>query len=81
MSSPENIVASHYNARMNYDENFRMSSSVSHLRTYNNWVKSILIRRYVKPDDIVFDMGGGKGGDLKKFKYAKIRHLVISGLY
>jgi hypothetical protein len=35
-------------------------------------VKSCLILKYVKPDDRVFDLAMGKGGDLPKWKRAKI---------
>jgi hypothetical protein len=35
-------------------------------------VKSCLILKYVKPDDRVFDLAMGKGGDLPKWKRARI---------
>lgn len=30
---------------------------------------------------MVLDLGGGKGGDLKKYKAANIKHLVLSGVF
>lgn len=84
----ENDVASHYNARQNQGRDARQQSVIIGLKSFNNWVKSILIRRYVQrrpeydprrdrgPNGRVLDMGCGKGGDIAKWDRAKIADYV-----
>eukprot|EP00241_Pyramimonas_parkeae_P019160 CAMPEP_0114291228 /NCGR_PEP_ID=MMETSP0059-20121206/8370_1 /TAXON_ID=36894 /ORGANISM="Pyramimonas parkeae, Strain CCMP726" /LENGTH=329 /DNA_ID=CAMNT_0001412703 /DNA_START=111 /DNA_END=1100 /DNA_ORIENTATION=- len=66
------MVASHYSGRENQTREQRVNSPIARLRFLNNWVKSILINQYVRPDDRVFDLACGKGGDLPKWKKAGI---------
>jgi mRNA (guanine-N7-)-methyltransferase len=70
------LIAEHYNARPNPDFVARKSSSILHLRNLNNWIKSVLINQYVRPNDNVMDFCCGKGGDLLKYIAAKIGYLV-----
>ncbi|TMW57975.1 hypothetical protein Poli38472_013449 [Pythium oligandrum] len=45
----------------------RAESLLFHMRSMNNWVKSIMINEYSKRDDHVLDLACGKGGDLMKW--------------
>jgi mRNA (guanine-N7-)-methyltransferase len=46
------------------------------LRIINNFIKTGILKNYVKKNDTVLDLGCGKGGDLKKYKSLKIKKYV-----
>lgn len=46
------------------------------LRRINNFIKTGILMNYVKKDDVVLDLGCGKGGDLKKYQSLKIKKYV-----
>ncbi|KAI7908184.1 guanine-N(7)-methyltransferase domain-containing protein [Cokeromyces recurvatus] len=73
-------VAKHYNDRPDMGIEKRRESPIIRLRSYNNWVKSVLIQRYIRPNQVVLDLGCGKGGDLIKMAKARIRHLVAADI-
>ena len=60
-------------------------SPIFHMRNFNNWVKSVLIRTYLEKlkssthCTYVLDLCCGKGGDLLKWKEGSITHLVCAG--
>jgi mRNA (guanine-N7-)-methyltransferase len=72
----QNTVEKHYDDRPERDLSERQTSEIFYMRQFNNWVKSILIQKYVKPGSVVFDLCCGKGGDLKKFQNAHIKSYV-----
>lgn len=39
------IVAKHYNSINNSDVNERRKSKIYHMRSFNNWIKSVIIRK------------------------------------
>ena len=69
-------VRSHYNKRAKIAtyEN-REDSPIIRLRHMNNFIKSVLISTYVHPEDNVFDLCCGRGGDLQKFEKANVAFL------
>ncbi|OAQ28926.1 guanine-N(7)-methyltransferase [Linnemannia elongata AG-77] len=69
-------VADHYNARPDVGVEKRKESTIFRLKSFNNWLKSVLIGRYARPRDRVLDVGVGKGGDLLKWSKAKIQYFV-----
>eukprot|EP00906_Rhabdomonas_costata_P010660 RCo014998 len=48
----------------------------SAVRKFNNWVKAVLVAETVRQGDDVLDLCCGRGGDLGKWKRARIRSLV-----
>eukprot|EP00898_Chlorokybus_atmophyticus_P007400 jgi/Chlat1/7661/Chrsp64S00561 len=69
-------VAHHYSARENVPREQRLNSPILHLKSLNNWIKSVLIHKYVKRNDAVLDWCCGKGGDFMKFEKARISYYV-----
>ena len=65
-------VALHYSGRENQSVGQRAQSPIYHLRCLNNWVKSVLINAYVREKDRVLDFACGKGGDLTKYRKARV---------
>ncbi|KAJ3233107.1 mRNA cap guanine-N7 methyltransferase [Chytriomyces hyalinus] len=69
-------VASHYNARPQVGVEERKESTILQLKNLHNWIKSVLIRKFVRRGDTVLDFCCGKGGDLNKWMKADIGHLT-----
>jgi|688.fasta_scaffold558353_1 mRNA (guanine-N7-)-methyltransferase len=69
-------VVQHYNSRLDMGIESRQKSEIFALRKMNNWIKSVLIKRYVTKNNKVLDLGCGKGGDLLKFAHAQIKEYV-----
>lgn len=70
-------VASHYNSRPEVGVEHREFSPIIGLKKFNNWIKSVLIGKFAyrergRPGAKVLDLGAGKGGDLNKWKQARI---------
>jgi len=61
-------VAQHYNSLQDRHRTLTGGSDILHLRNLNNWIKSVLIGRYLKRGHSVLDLACGKGGDMLKFK-------------
>eukprot|EP00899_Mesostigma_viride_P028378 jgi/Mesvir1/8725/Mv25013-RA.1 len=73
---PQLRVADHYSSRKNVSKEEREKSPIFGLKKLNNWIKSVLIRNYVREQDAVLDFACGKGGDLSKWKVARISFYV-----
>ncbi|KAJ4887090.1 mRNA cap guanine-N7 methyltransferase 1 [Raphanus sativus] len=69
-------VADHYSRRTNQTLEDREASPIIHLKKLNNWIKSVLIQLYARPDDAVLDLACGKGGDLITLDKARIGYYV-----
>ncbi|BGO97491.1 mRNA cap guanine-N7 methyltransferase [Rhodotorula toruloides] len=75
-------VAEHYNARPNTDRVARQDSPIIGLKSFNNWIKTVLIAKFARREDEVgpkvkvLDLGCGKGGDLQKWAKAGTDELV-----
>lgn len=78
--SASSLVAAHYNARQDAGRDARKQSPIIDLKTFNNWVKSVLIQQYGRKGGRVFDIGGGKGGDLKKWDKCGIKELILADI-
>src|ERR1051325_1959119 len=73
-ATPNNrVVADHYNSKMDIGVQRRRESTIIFLRSFNNWVKSVLIGKYATRDGYALDIGCGKGGDLLKWNKANIK--------
>ena len=75
-SVSQSLVSQHYNSISRADHRLRGSSSIIGLRSFNNWVKSVLISSHCPPHAAVLDLCSGKGGDLRKFQQANIAQYV-----
>lgn len=71
------VVRQHYNAVLQRGRDWRKTDSrIKGLRSFNNWVKSVIIHKFSPTDDgngpslRVLDLGCGKGGDLGKWQQA-----------
>ena len=69
------LVAEGYNTTTGRTKDTKIGA----LRSFNNWVKSMLINTYC-PDRgaVVLDICGGRGGDLHKFGRKNISFLVLA---
>lgn len=76
-------VAAHYNLRPEVGVEHREYSPIIGLRKFNNWVKSVLIGKFTYrgrgQGAKVLDIGCGKGGDLNKWRQARIELYVGMG--
>jgi mRNA (guanine-N7-)-methyltransferase len=79
-ATPSRSVADHYNSKVDVGVERRRESTIIFLRSFNNWIKSVLIGKYVTRDGYALDMGCGKGGDLLKWNKANIKSLVGLGI-
>lgn len=60
----------------------REFSPIIGLKKFNNWIKSVLIGKFAhRPRGKVLDVGCGKGGDLNKWKQARIGLYVGLGMF
>ncbi|CAG8696119.1 17005_t:CDS:2 [Cetraspora pellucida] len=75
-STPNSRVREHYNEKPDVGVEKRNESTILFLKNFNNWIKSVIIGKYVGANSTVLDIGCGKGGDLLKWKAAKISALV-----
>lgn len=79
-ATPSRSVADHYNSKVDIGVERRRESTIIFLRSFNNWIKSVLIGKYVTREGFALDMGCGKGGDLLKWNKANIKSLVGLGI-
>lgn len=84
-SSISAVVADHYNRLEEKGREAREGSRIIHMRSFNNWIKSMLISEALEQVRAsnghncrvtVLDIGIGKGGDLLKYKIGRITHLI-----
>jgi len=69
------FVKQHYNAVPERGREWRKTDSrIKGLRSYNNWVKSVLIQKCAPKENgaKILDIGCGKGGDLMKWNQNRI---------
>ncbi|XP_053697778.1 mRNA cap guanine-N7 methyltransferase [Sabethes cyaneus] len=83
------LVATHYNEIKEGTLDDRSDSKIVYLRNFNNWVKSIIINKFLTkvratvPERTplkVMDMCCGKGGDLRKWQKGNIAHLICTDI-
>ena len=72
------------NSRQEVGVQQRELSPIIGLKKFNNWIKSVLIGKFTHrapggPGANVLDIGCGKGGDLNKWKQARIKLYVALG--
>ncbi|KIY51113.1 guanine-N(7)-methyltransferase [Fistulina hepatica ATCC 64428] len=83
------VVVQHYNSRPEVGIAQRGESPIIGLKSFNNWIKSVIISKFAHPAfnrkpevpksqgvGKVLDMGCGKGGDMTKWGKARIKLYV-----
>ncbi|OMJ29390.1 mRNA cap guanine-N7 methyltransferase [Smittium culicis] len=78
--SSKAIVASHYNSIPTVNLELRKQSAIIKLKSFNNWVKSVLIASYATRGDKILDIACGKGGDLRKYLTGGVKEVVGLGI-
>jgi mRNA (guanine-N7-)-methyltransferase len=81
----ENVVRNFYNSKVETGLDKRNDSRIVHLRNFNNWVKSVLIKEHVNKLNYekrnkelrVIDLACGRGGDIKKWKMSRNVNYVL----
>ena len=64
-----------------YSFSNRKKLESSHLRDFNNWVKSALIEKYCPgPNANILDLACGKGGDIPKYKLKNPSQIVFADI-
>ncbi|KAF9697486.1 hypothetical protein EKO04_004528 [Ascochyta lentis] len=74
------VVKQHYNMVPERGREWRQTDSkIKGLRSYNNWVKSSLIQKFIGDDRNlkILDIGCGKGGDLQKWQASRKVDLYV----
>lgn len=67
-------VQEFYDKKKEFTEDYkerREESPIANVKTFNNWIKASLIREYSYKANVI-EFACGKGGDLVKYKHAKI---------
>lgn len=73
----DQIVREHYNERTVIANRSRRNlSPIIKLRNFNNAIKYMLIEKYSKKNDVVLELGCGKGGDLRKYGNVGISQFI-----
>lgn len=76
----EELVAAHYNARPDEGHSARSRSAILHLRTFNNWIKNVMMKEFARGRNLrVLDLACGKGGDLGKWNRLAVTHVTGVG--
>ena len=70
------MAASFYDNLKRDSQADRGKSLLFHMRALNNWIKSVLIGKFVPPKAKVLDLACGKGGDIAKWYRHRIDHYV-----
>ncbi|KAF1926005.1 mRNA cap methyltransferase [Didymella exigua CBS 183.55] len=74
------VVKQHYNMVPERGREWRQTDSkIKGLRSYNNWVKSSLIQKFIGDERNlkILDIGCGKGGDLQKWQASRKVELYV----
>ncbi|XP_021965548.1 mRNA cap guanine-N7 methyltransferase [Folsomia candida] len=91
MSTITPLITQHYNSLQEKGIDARKDSRIFFMRSFNNWIKSMLISDTIKriqrekdedKDDLtVLDMCCGKGGDIQKWvKSNAVKHVVFADI-
>lgn len=76
ISSSSAAITEHYDCKKQRSLKEREASPIIRLRSFNNWVKAVLINEFVpSPGARVVDFCCGKGGDLRKWEMARLSYL------
>jgi len=68
------------NGNAYYKNENRAKSKILNLRSFHNFVKDSLYRKYISTGANVIEIGGGRGGDMWKLKKQGVKSLLLTNI-
>ena len=64
-------------SKYNKTEGRTEETKIQELRDFNNWIKMSLINLFCPVNSNILDICGGRGGDIRKYKFKKVNYYVL----
>ena len=64
-------------SKYNKTEGRTEETKIQELRDFNNWIKNSLINLFCPVNSNVLDICGGRGGDIRKYRFKKVNNYVL----
>ena len=64
-------------SKYNKTEGRTEETKIQELRDFNNWIKMSLINLFCPVNSNVLDICGGRGGDIRKYRFKKVNNYVL----
>ena len=64
-------------SKYNKTEGRTEETKIQELRDFNNWIKMSLINLFCPVNSNILDICGGRGGDIRKYRFKKVNNYVL----